>query len=30
MCRNGRYFLVVKFKDNKEEKKYMKQIVLFK
>ncbi len=30
MCRNGRYFLVVKFKDNNEEKKYMKQIILFK
>lgn len=30
MCRNGRYFLVVKFKDNREEKKYMKQIILFK
>ena len=30
MCRNGRYFLVVKFKNNKEEKKYMKQIILFK
>ena len=30
MCRNGRYFLVVIFKDNKEEKKKMKQIILFK
>ena len=30
MCRNGRYFLVVIFKDNKDEKKYMKQIILFK
>lgn len=30
MCRNGRYFLVVRVKDSKKQKQYMKQIVLFK
>ncbi len=30
MCRNGRYFLILKLQDSKKEKKYMKQIILFK